>query len=252
MSYMKPLIVEKLSKNYRGLQALLDVSFSVEEGERVVIIGPNGAGKTTLFNLISGAIFPSRGRVRIFGKDVTRMSSNIRVHLGLARTFQITNLFPNLTLSRNVILAVLGVSPSRLYMHRSINSFKDITKKAQNLIAEHGLREYQDTLVRNLSYGVQRQIEVIMALAAGAKILLFDEPTAGLSLTETNVLSSMLLGLDASLTLLIIEHDMDVAFRLAHRLIVLHQGQMFAEGSPRDIATNPKVKSIYLGEEQRE
>jgi branched-chain amino acid transport system ATP-binding protein len=246
---MKPLVVENLSKSFRGLQALVDVSFSVEEGERAVIIGPNGAGKTTLFNLVSGEIAPNNGRVYIFGKDVTKMPSNLRAHLGLARTFQITNLFLNLTLRENILLAVQGMSPSRYCIHRSLDFFEEITTKVQKLIDQHGLEESENVLVRNLSYGVQRQLEVIMALATDAKILLFDEPTAGLSPAETSVLSSMLLSLDANITLLIIEHDMDVAFRLANHLIVLHRGRVLAEGSPQQIATDHKVKGIYLGEE---
>jgi branched-chain amino acid transport system ATP-binding protein len=246
---MNPLVIENLSKSFRGLQALVNVSFSIVEGEKVVIIGPNGAGKTTLFNLISGELFPTNGRVYAFGKDVTKMPSNLRAHLGLARTFQITNLFLNLTLRENVLLAVLGMSPLRLCIHRSISPSHDITKKAQRLISEHGLREYEDDVVRNLSYGVQRQVEVIMALATDPKILLLDEPTAGLSPAETSVLSSMLLSLDPNITLLVIEHDMDVAFRLANHLIVLHQGRVLAEGSPEKITANSNVRNIYLGKE---
>lgn len=247
--YMKPLLIERISKSFRGLKALTNVSFNVEEGERLVIIGPNGAGKTTLFNLICGELFPTGGRVYVFGKDVTRMSPNLRAHLGLARTFQITNLFPNLTLHENVLLAVMGMSPSRLCIHRSIGSFENITNKAHTFIAEHGLREYESSLVKDLSYGVQRQIEVVMALATDARILLFDEPTAGLSPAETSVLTSMLLGLGPNITLLVIEHDMDVALRVAHHLIVLHQGRVLAEGPPDKIRNDPRVKEVYLGEE---
>ncbi len=246
---MKPLVVENLSKRFRGLQALVNVSFSVGEGERIVIIGPNGAGKTTLFNLISGELSPTEGRIYVFGKNVTRMPSHRRAHLGLARTFQMTNLFYNLTLYENVLLAILGMSPVRLYIHRSVDVFKEITAKAHKLIVEHGLKENEDSLVRNVSYGVQRQVEVIMALATNAKILLFDEPTAGLSPAETSVLTSMLLSLGANMTLLIIEHDMDFAFRLAQHLIVLHHGTIITEGSPQQIKTDPKIKDIYLGEE---
>jgi branched-chain amino acid transport system ATP-binding protein len=245
---MKPLVVERLSKNFRGLEALIDVSFSIEEGERVVIIGPNGAGKTTLFNLISGELTPSSGKVYLFGKDISRMESHHRAHLGLARTFQITNLFPNLTLRQNLLLAALGVSPSRLWMHRPVGSLEGIRAKVEELIVQHGLQESEESLIRNLSYGVQRQVEVIMALATDARILLFDEPTAGLSPAETSMISSMLLSLSSTMTLLIIEHDMDVAFRLAHHLIVLHQGRVMADGSPDAIAGDPRVKGIYLGE----
>jgi branched-chain amino acid transport system ATP-binding protein len=248
-TYMEALAVKDLSKSFGGLQALTNVSFSVGEGERLVIIGPNGAGKTTLFNLISGELSPSSGRVYVFGKDVAWMPSHRRAHLGLARTFQITNLFHNLTLHENILLSVLGMSPERLCLHRSVGALKDTTAKARRFIRENGLQQSENVLVRNLSYGVQRQLEVIMALATDAKVLLLDEPTAGLSPAETGEITSLLLSLGTNMTLLIIEHDMDVAFRLADHLIVLHQGRVLAEGSPQRIATDPKVREIYLGEE---
>lgn len=244
---MKPVTVEGLSKSFGGLQALSDVSFSVEAGERLVIIGPNGAGKTTLFNLISGELPPSNGKIYLLGEDVTHMPPHRRTHLGIARTFQITNLFFNLTLHQNILLAVLGLNPLKFMMHRPITSCNDIKAKTERLIERWGLQEFKNTLVRNLSYGMQRQIEVLMALASDAKILLLDEPTAGLPPGETSGLTSMVLGLDPNMTLLIIEHDMDVAFQLAHHMIVLHQGMVIAEGPPEKIKVNSKVKEIYLG-----
>jgi branched-chain amino acid transport system ATP-binding protein len=246
---MKTVTIEGLSKSFEGLQALLNVSFSVEKGERLVIIGPNGAGKTTLFNLITGEIPPTHGRVFLFEEDVTYMPPHRRTHLGIARTFQITNLFPNLTLHENIFLAVLGVNPQKFKMHQPVSSCRDIITKIERLLAEWDLQEYKRTLVKNLSYGVQRQVEVIMALSSGARILLLDEPTSGLSPAETGTLTSMVLGLDPNVTLIIIEHDMDVAFRLAHNMIVLHQGAVIAAGPPEKIKADHKVKEIYLGEE---
>ncbi len=247
---MKPLLaVENVSKSFGGLQALTDVNFSVEVGERLVIIGPNGAGKTTLFNLILGELRPTSGRIYFAGEDVTHMPSHHRAHLGMSRTFQITNLFLNLTLHENILLAVEGMSPLRFTMHRPVTSCKDILTKTQRLVAAWNLRESEHSLVGNLSYGVQRQVEVLMALASEARLLLLDEPTAGLSPAETSALVSIILNLDASITLLIIEHDMDVAFQLAHRLIVLNHGQVLAGGSPEKIKADPEVRHVYLGEE---
>jgi branched-chain amino acid transport system ATP-binding protein len=246
---MKTVLVEGLCKSFEGLQALLDVNFSVEKGERLVIIGPNGAGKTTLFNLITGEIPPTQGRVFLFEEDVTYMPPHRRTHLGIARTFQITNLFPNLTLHENIFLAVLGVNPQKFKMHQPVSSCKDIIAKIERLLVKWDLQECKYTLVKNLSYGVQRQVEVIMALSSEAKIVLLDEPTSGLSPAETGILSSMILDLDPNVTLIIIEHDMDVAFRLAHNMIVLHQGMIIASGPPEEIKADPKVREIYLGEE---
>jgi len=246
---MKAVAVEGLSKSFGGIRALSDVSFRVEKGERLVIIGPNGAGKTTLFNLITGEIPPTHGRVFLFEEDVTHMPSHRRTRLGMARTFQITNLFPNLTLRENIFLAVLGVNPQKFKMHQPVSSCKDIIDKIERLLAEWDLQGHTYTLVRNLSYGVQRQVEVIMALSGGAKIVLLDEPTSGLSPAETGTLTSMILGLDPDVTLIIIEHDMDVAFRLAHNMIVLHYGAVIAAGPPESIKADAKVEEIYLGAE---
>jgi branched-chain amino acid transport system ATP-binding protein len=246
---MKPLAIEGLSKSFGGLQAVSEVSFSVDAGERVVIIGPNGAGKTTLFNLITGALPPTQGKVYLFGEDVTQMPSHRRTHKGIARTFQITNLFPELTLQENLVLAVMGTNSLKFVVHKPVTAYKEIQDRVEGLLAEWNLQDYRNSLVRNLSYGMQRQIEVLMALACNAKILLLDEATAGLPPGEINMLTSMILGLDPSITLLIIEHDMNVAFQLAHRMVVLQNGKVITEGTPEKIKADPKVIEIYLGEE---
>jgi len=246
---MKPLTLEGLSKSFGGLQAVSNVSFSVNPGERVVIIGPNGAGKTTLFNLITGVLSPSAGKIFLFGEDVTQMPSHRRTHKGIARTFQITNLFPELTLQENLVLAVMGTNSLKFVMHKPVTAYKEIDEKVEELLAEWSLQDFRDSLVRNLSYGMQRQIEVLMALACDAKLLLLDEATAGLPPGEINMLTSMILGLDPSITLLIIEHDMNVAFQLAHRMVVLQNGRIITEGIPEKIKSDPKVIEIYLGEE---
>lgn len=246
---MKALAVENVSRTFGGLQALTGVTFSVNEGERLVIIGPNGAGKTTLFNVLTGELLPNLGAIYLFDENITHMPPHRRTHLGIARTFQVTNLFPNLTLHENILLAVLGVCQQKFIMHRPVISYKDIVAKIERRIEQWGLEEYEHTLVRNLSYGVQRQVEVVMALASEAKILLLDEPTSGLPPGERVTLTSMILGLDPKVTLVIIEHDMDVAFQLAHHMMVLNRGVILAEGPPEKIKADPRVKEIYLGEE---
>jgi branched-chain amino acid transport system ATP-binding protein len=246
---MKPLAIEGLSKSFGGLQAVSEVSFSVDAGERVVIIGPNGAGKTTLFNLITGVLPPTEGKIYLFGEDVTQMPSHRRTHKGIARTFQITNLFPELTLQENLVLAVMGTNSLKFVVYKPVTAYKEIQERVEQLLAEWNLQEFGSSLVRNLSYGMQRQIEVLMALACNAKILLLDEATAGLPPGEINMLTSMILGLDPSITLLIIEHDMNVAFQLAHRMVVLQNGKVITEGTPEKIKADPKVIEIYLGEE---
>jgi branched-chain amino acid transport system ATP-binding protein len=246
---MKALAVSDLSKSFDGLLAVEGVDFSVEIGERLVIIGPNGAGKTTLFNLVTGDLAPSRGRIYLFGQDITRKSIHRRTRLGMARTFQLTNLFPNLTLSDAVFLAVEGTSTLKFTIHRPASSFKELLIKTERMIEQWGLREYQHALIQDLSYGVQRQLEVVMTLASGAKLLLLDEPTAGLSPSERSTLVSMILNLDPEITLVSIEHDMDVAFQVARKMIVLHYGHLLAEGSPEEIKANPRVREIYLGQQ---
>jgi branched-chain amino acid transport system ATP-binding protein len=244
---MTMLVVENLSKSFGGLQALKRIDFTVEQGERLVIIGPNGAGKTTLFNMISGTISPTHGRILLLGKDITLKAPHYRAMLGMARTFQITNLFFNLSLYENILLATLGTSSAKFAMHRPLSTSKEVVEKVEHLILEWKLQDHKETLVRNLSYGVQRQLEVIMALAGKTRILLLDEPTAGMSPAETEALTSLILRLDRQMTLIIIEHDMDVAFQLAHRMLVLHHGSVFAQGSPEMVRGNPGVRDIYLG-----
>lgn len=244
---MKALAIEELSKNFGGLWAIRKVSLDIEEGERRAIIGPNGAGKTTLFHLISGFLYPSSGRLFLFGKDVTHLEVYQRVALGLARTFQVTNLFPKLTLSENILLSVQAIHKSRFCFYRHIHSFREIIQNAENFLKEWNLWEKRDILVKNLSYGEQRQVEVIMALATRPKLLLLDEPTAGLSPAETTLVTSIIKGLPREITILLIEHDMDVAFEIAEKITVLHFGSVLAEGPIDQIKGNPKVSEVYLG-----
>jgi branched-chain amino acid transport system ATP-binding protein len=244
---VQPLRVEGVGIRFGGLQALDDVSFSMEPGERRVIIGPNGAGKTTLFNVISGQLRPGAGSVHIFEQDATRLKSNQRAALGLARTFQITNLFPNLNVAENLMLAVQALQPMKRALHRPMRSYKDITDRTRALLEEWNLWDKREELARHLSYGDQRELEILMALAGSPKLLLLDEPTAGLSTAETHMVVNVVRRLDPGITILLIEHDLDVAFELASRVTVLHQGRLLLEGSPDEVRGNAQVAEIYLG-----
>ncbi len=244
---MKPLDIQALSKNFGGLQAINNISLEIEEGERRVIIGPNGAGKTTLFHLISGFLLPSSGHVHLFGRDVTNLQAHQRAALGMARTFQVTNLFQKLTLFENILLGVQAIQSSRFCFYRRVRSFREMMGEAERLLKEWNLWEKKDVLLKNLSYGEQRQIEVIMALATKPRLLLLDEPTAGLSPAETASVTSIIKGLPREITTILIEHDMDVAFEIAEKVTVLYFGSVLADGPLEQIKGNPKVTEVYLG-----
>jgi branched-chain amino acid transport system ATP-binding protein len=248
-----PLIALRLagvSKAFGGLRAVDAVELSVAPGERRALIGPNGAGKTTLFNLISGELPPSGGRILLFGRDVTRLSPERRAALGLARTYQITTLFPNLTALENLLLAVQGLERTKFMLLRPATAYPDLYARARAGLDAVGLQDKEGEVVKNLSHGEQRQMEVAMALASRPRLLLLDEPTAGLSPAESLMMTAMLKRLDSGITLLIIEHDMDVAFALTDRVTVLHNGRVVADGSREEVKASPLVKEIYLGSEE--
>ena len=242
---MPILNVEHLEKNFGALTAVNRVSFSVEAGERRAIIGPNGAGKTTLFNLISGELEPSSGRVEFGGKDITKLPPNERAQLGMARTFQRNNLFLGLSVWENVRLAGHPIKSV------GARAFGSIESKQGSIVRESlervGLYDRRDTLARTLSYGEQRQLELAIALATQPKILLLDEPAAGMSPAETNRLLGLLREMPTAITLLIIEHDMDVVFGLADSVTVLHYGQVLADGKTEQVRNDPRVLEVYLG-----
>lgn len=244
---MKALEIEGLSKNFGGLWAIRNVSLDIEEGERRAIIGPNGAGKTTLFHLINGFLSPSSGRLFLFGDEVTHLEVHQRAARGISRTFQVTNLFQKLTLFENILLGVQAIRRARSCFYRRIKSFKEMIHEAENLLKEWNLWEKKDVPLKNLSYGEQRQIEVMMALATQPRLLLLDEPTAGLSPAETLFMTSIIKSLPHEITIILIEHDMDVAFEIAEKITVLHFGSILAEGPLEQIKGNPKVSEIYLG-----
>jgi branched-chain amino acid transport system ATP-binding protein len=236
-----------LVKEFGGLRAVDGVSLTVRPGERRAIIGPNGAGKTTLFSLISGEERASAGTIALFGRDVTRMPPHRRAALGLARTYQITNLFPRLSVLDNCVLAVQALAPSKYHIHRAATRYPRLFERARHVLESVGLADKRDEAVRNLSHGEQRQLEIALALAGAPRLILLDEPTAGLSPAESLLMTELLKRLDPAITLLVIEHDMDVAFALTDRITVLHYGRVVADGLAQAVKADPLVQEIYLG-----
>ncbi|MDR5708369.1 MAG: ABC transporter ATP-binding protein [Armatimonadota bacterium] len=243
------LQTEGLSKAYGGLRAVDGVDLQVEEGERRVVIGPNGAGKTTLFRLLSGEVRPTRGRVLWRGRDVTHLPAHRRTALGIGRTYQVTNVFLHLSVLENALLGVWGLRREQYDPFRPALSHRESRRRAQELLETFGLWEKRDWPAASLSYGEQRQLEIVLALAGNPRLLLLDEPTAGLSPGETQQVVALLRSLDPRITVLLIEHDMDVAFSIAQRITVMHLGRILAEGTVEEIRRNPEVQAIYLGEE---
>jgi len=246
---MTALAIENVSKNFGGVSALTDVSLEVGEGERRILLGPNGAGKTTLFHTIAGAIMPSAGCINLFGCDITRLRPDRRARLGLARTFQITNLFPRLTVLDSILLAQHGASGQGMQLFWPLSTSRSQCDKAEELLDQCGLAGTAPRLVRTLSYGEQRQLEIALALAGKPRLLLLDEPTAGLSPAETRRVVALVHALRRDMTIVMIEHDMDVAFELADRIAVMHQGRIIAEGNEAKIRDSKQVADIYLGTE---
>ena len=242
------LRLDGLTKHFGGLMAVNQVSLNASLGDRKAIIGPNGAGKTTLFNLVAGDILPTRGKVFLRGEDVTRLPCYRRAARGLARTFQITNLFFNLSVIENMVLAVQALEKTKFSLFRNVTSYTHLYEKGTEVLSRIGIEELKDEKVKNLSYGLQRQIEVLLALTKDPVILLLDEPTAGLSIAEASDMVEMLKKLPSSIAILIIEHDMDVAFELADRITVLNFGEVLAEGNVEEIKDNATVREVYLGE----
>jgi branched-chain amino acid transport system ATP-binding protein len=241
------LELRNLSKNFGGLQATRDVTLRVMRGDRKAIIGPNGAGKTTLFNVITGIYPASSGQVLVFGQDVTNWPSHRRTALGMARTFQVTSLFPKLTVLDNVLLAIEGLQPWKFVMWRFLSSYHEVYDKAYSLLDTAGFLDRKDVEVRNLSHGEQRQLEIVLGLASDPKILLLDEPAAGLSSGESAEMAKFLMKLDPNLAILLIEHDMDVVFDVAEQISVLHFGEILETGTPQQIHDSARVQEIYLG-----
>jgi branched-chain amino acid transport system ATP-binding protein len=236
-----------VSKEFGGLHAVDDVALAVRPGERRALIGPNGAGKTTLFNLISGSLPVTAGTITLFGRDVTDTPAHVRAAEGLARTFQISNLFPDLTVLENCLLAVQALTPTRFAMLRPVGAYTGLHTRAHATLESVGLDDVGDALVKNLSHGEQRQLEIALALAGQPKVLLLDEPTAGLSPAESRLMAGLLRRLDPAITVLMIEHDMDIALELSPHVTVLHYGRVIADGTRAEVRSDPQVREIYLG-----
>ena len=239
------LSTEELTIRFGGLTALNRVSFALAEGEVRAIIGPNGAGKSTFFNCLTGVLRPSSGRILFAGEDITGSSPDRISQKGIARSYQITNIMPNVTVFENVRIAAQSRRHSwNLIAHH--RSLLDIAEKADAALAAVGLRQKADELAANLSHGEQRNLEIGIALATEPRVLCLDEPTAGMSAAETHETMELVRRIARDLTILIVEHDMQVVMELAHRITVLHYGEILAEGTPGEIQANPRVVEVYL------
>jgi branched-chain amino acid transport system ATP-binding protein len=245
---MTALTVNALSKHFGGLRVTNDVNLVVEPGERRLIIGPNGAGKTTLFNLITGELTPDTGAVLLFDRDITRVPSRRRAHLGMARTYQIITLFARDTILRNVMLAQLGLSQLRWNPIAMFHRQQHLVDSAREVLARVGLGHIADRPLASTSYGEKRRVEIAMALAQNPKVLLLDEPFAGLSIDERRDVQQLLLAIPREVTIVMIEHNMDVALDFADRITLLHFGEVIVEGTRTEVVADPRTREVYLGE----
>jgi branched-chain amino acid transport system ATP-binding protein len=242
------LAVAHLHKRFGGLPATKDVSLTVMPGERRLIIGPNGAGKTTLFNLITGDLSAEAGSVRLFGEELLGMSTQRRVHLGLARTYQILTLFPRERLVHNVVLSLLGLDRRRWNPWSILTADRDIYAAAHDALRRVGLGDSAERIVIETSYGERRRLELAMALAQQPRLLLLDEPLAGLSHSERQTVRVLLDSIPRDVTIVMIEHDMDTALAFAERITVLHYGEVIVEGTRAEVVADPRTREVYLGE----
>jgi branched-chain amino acid transport system ATP-binding protein len=241
------LATEDLGKSFGGLRAVRDVSLSLRRGELHAVIGPNGAGKSTLVNLISGELRPSAGRIVLDGADITTRSSHARAHLGIARSFQRTNVLGTLSVIENVRLAVQAVALPASQLYRTPRAASDLTRRAMASLARTGLTEAHQRVAGTLAHGQQRQLEIAMTLASTPKVLLLDEPLAGMGPEEGERMAALVRALAADHAVLLIEHDMDFVFKVADRLTVMVDGAILATGSPADVRANAAVQIAYLG-----
>ena len=240
------LVLEGVTRTFGALRAIEDVSLSIAAGERRALIGANGAGKTTLFNAITGDFPPTAGRVRFFGEDVTAMPPHERIRMGLRRTYQSSLLFRDLTVRDNLFLAVRGVASGRFSFWRARANHAS-TRATDDLLDRVRLAHIADEPVSSLSHGQQRQLELGMALAGAPRLILFDEPAAGLSPAERRELVALLTSLPAHMSFVLIEHDLDIALRVAERVTVMHNGRVLKSGTPSEIQNDAQVQAIYMG-----
>jgi branched-chain amino acid transport system ATP-binding protein len=241
------LEVTQLRKSFGGLPVTQDVSFSVMPGERRLILGPNGAGKTTLFNLITGDLRADSGSIKLFGTEMIQMSVHQRTHLSLARTYQIITLFNKDTLLQNVVLSLMGLSPTRWNAFSKLLSYQHFEQEAMRVLALVGLDRAAHRPVSDVAYGDKRMLEIAMAMAQKPKLLLLDEPLAGLSKEERVRVSGLVASIPRETTVVMIEHDMDTALELAEKLLVLHYGKVIVDGDRDDVVHDERTKEVYLG-----
>ncbi|MDQ3156821.1 MAG: ABC transporter ATP-binding protein [Actinomycetota bacterium] len=239
-----------LVAQFGNFRANDEVSMSIQPGERRALIGPNGAGKSTLFNMMAGQLRPTSGTVHLFGKDITRLPAHRRARRGVARTFQITNLLAELTVRQNVELTLAAESSARRVFWRSLDRVEQLSDRAEETLGNWDMLDFADWPVSRMAYGQQRVLEIVLAMCREPKILLLDEPTAGLAPVDAARLTTLVGSLPRSVTIVFIEHDMEVAFGLADTVTVLQQGRVLAEGPPAAIAADENVLEAYLGEVQ--
>jgi branched-chain amino acid transport system ATP-binding protein len=242
------LELKGLSKSFGGLHAVRGVTFKVMPGDRKAIIGPNGAGKTTLFNLITGDLTADSGSVKVFGQELLGMPTPDRVHRGLARTYQILTLFPREKLVHNVVLALLGLDKLRWNPWAVLTGHRHLYEQAREALAQVGLESSADRVVAETSYGERRRLELAMALAQKPKLLLLDEPLAGLSHGERQTVRELLGNIPRDVTIVMIEHDMDTALGFAERITLLHYGEVIVEGTRAEVVADPRTREVYLGD----
>lgn len=241
------LDVIHLNKSFGGLWATQDVCLSVAPGERRLLIGPNGAGKTTLFNQITGDLLPTSGEIRLFGRDVSRLRPHQRAHLGVSRTYQIITLFQKNTIEHNVCLGLLGLSTRRWNMLRPLSSANDLRAQAYAVLARVGLDRLAGQRISELAYGEKRRVEIALALAQNPRLLLLDEPMAGLSSPERRTIKELIAAIPRETTVVMIEHDMDTALDLADKVTLLHYGRIIVDGSRDMVIADPRTREVYLG-----
>jgi branched-chain amino acid transport system ATP-binding protein len=245
---MTALSIRKLDKSFGGLRVARGVDLEVAPGERRLIIGPNGAGKTTLFNLIAGELRPDAGSIGLFGQELARLPARRRAHLGLSRTYQIITLFPKDTLLRNVILSLLGLSRLRWNPILRLERQTQLIERAAEVLTRVGLGHMAQRPLAETSYGERRRVEIAMALAQNPRVLLLDEPFAGLSVDERKEVRTLLSRIPRDVTIVMIEHDMDAALEFAERISVMHFGEIVVEGTRAEVVADPRTKEIYFAE----
>ncbi|MCW8951563.1 MAG: ABC transporter ATP-binding protein [Rhodospirillales bacterium] len=248
MSFSEPIIrTEGVTQRFGGFTALSDVSVSFPAGELTAIIGPNGAGKSTFFNVVSGAFPPSKGKIFYEGRDITGTPQHEFARMGIAKSFQITNVFPYLSALENVRIAIQAME-SRFDLWTPRGALRDMAERAGALLDLVGLYQHRERHAENLAHGEQRCLEIALALACHPKLLLLDEPTAGMSPEETRTMMDLIVRLADERTVVLVEHKMKLVMGICNRLIVLHHGELLAEGTPDDIRANDEVRRVYLGQ----